>query len=226
MSDTRPFALVAGAGLGLGRSLLDRFSAGGYESIGLSRSVSAQIIDIHKLDLSDAKATQSKITNLIKEYGAPKVVIHNPSQLVIQPFMQTTQEEFEMCWRSMVQSAVTLAQSTFMPMVRAGGGTFIISGATASLRGGVNFAAFASAKFALRGLAQSLAREYQSAGIHVVHVILDGIIDTAASRDLHDLDPSRMMHPEDIAENYWQLAHQPQSTWSHEVDLRPATEKF
>lgn len=126
----------------------------------------------------------------------------------------------------MVQTAVLLAQSTLQPMVRGGGGTFIVSGATASLRGGAKFSAFASAKFALRGLTQSLAREYQADGIHVCHAILDGIIDTPRSRDLHSLDPAKMMKPEDIAEAYWQLAHQPRSTWTHELDLRPASEGF
>jgi NAD(P)-dependent dehydrogenase (short-subunit alcohol dehydrogenase family) len=126
----------------------------------------------------------------------------------------------------MVQSAVLLAQSTMQPMVRAGGGAFLVSGATASLRGSANFSAFASAKFALRGLAQSLAREFQPAGVHVCHIILDGIIDTASSRARHSLDPNKMMRPEDIADAYWQLAHQPRSTWTHELDLRPASESF
>ena len=94
------------------------------------------------------------------------------------------------------------------------------------MRGGARFSAFASAKFALRGLTQSLAREYQPAGVHVCHVILDGIIDTARSRDLHALDPAKMMKPEDIADAYWQLAHQPKSTWTHELDLRPSSESF
>lgn len=126
----------------------------------------------------------------------------------------------------MVQSAVILAQSTIKPMVRSGGGVFIVSGATASLRGSAKFSAFASAKFALRGLTQSLAREYQPTGVHVIHAILDGIIDTERSRQLHSLDPSKMMKSEDIAEVYWQLAHQPRSTWTHEIDLRPSSENF
>ncbi|WP_255509682.1 SDR family NAD(P)-dependent oxidoreductase [Oceaniovalibus sp. ACAM 378] len=88
------------------------------------------------------------------------------------------------------------------------------------------FSAFASAKFALRGLTQSLAREFHPAGVHVCHTILDGIIDTARSRDLHNLDPTKMMKPDDIAQIYWELAHQTRSTWTHELDLRPASEGF
>lgn len=126
----------------------------------------------------------------------------------------------------MALSAAILAHEVFPPMVEAEDGAFLVTGATASLRGGANFSAFASAKFALRGLTQSLAREYQSSGIHVAHVILDGIIDTAASRDRHGLDPTQMMKTTDIAEAYWQLAHQPKSTWTHELDLRPMSESF
>lgn len=98
-------------------------------------------------------------------------------------------------------------------MVRAGGGTFIVSGANASLRGGAKFAAFASAKYALRSLTQSLAREFQLAGAHVWHRILDGILDTARSRIFHSLDTAKMMNPDDLAQIYWEPAHQPKSTW-------------
>ena len=106
------------------------------------------------------------------------------------------------------------------------GGKFIVLGATESLRGGGNFSTFANAKFALRGLAQSLTHEYQPAGVHVCHVILDGIIDTFWSSTLHAHDPDKMMKPQDIAETYWQIAHQPKSTWTHELDLRPRSEGF
>ena len=220
--------LVAGAGAGLGHSLLRRFQAGGYTAIGLVRTLPEPIADLElrQVDLSDAELASALITRLILDYGPPKVVVHNPAQLVIQPFAETTLDDFEQCWQSMVKSAVVVAQSVLQPMVRAGGGAFIVSGATASLRGGAKFSAFASAKFALRGLTQSLAREYQPAGVHVVHAILDGIIDTERSRQLHSLDPAKMLKPEDIAEAYWQFAHQPTSAWSHEVDLRPRTESF
>lgn len=126
----------------------------------------------------------------------------------------------------MVQSAVVLSNATIPAMVKNGGGAFLATGATASIRGGAKFAAFASAKFALRGLTQSLAREYQKDSIHVCHVLLDGIIDTPRSRALDGLETERMMQPNDIADAYWQLAHQPKSTWTHELDLRPVSEQF
>lgn len=220
-------ALVAGAGAGLGQSLLSHFEAGGLTAVGLGRTrPDTPVGEFHTLDMSDPVAVPAKIKDLIEQHGPPRIVVHNTAELVISPFPETTLDDYQRTWTSMVQSAVLLAQSVLQPMVRGGGGTFIVSGATASLRGGARFSAFASAKFALRGLTQSLAREYQPAGVHVAHVILDGIIDTPRSRDLHTLDPSRMMKPEDIAEAYWQLAHQSKSTWTHELDLRPSSESF
>ncbi|MEP3348261.1 MAG: SDR family NAD(P)-dependent oxidoreductase [Litoreibacter sp.] len=224
---TKPLALVAGAGAGLGQSLLARFEQGGFTPVGLGRTAPLNPVgEFHTLDLADEAAVPAKIADIIGTHGVPQIVVHNTAELVIAPFADTSLDDFSRTWTSMVQTAFLLGQATLPQMAKANGGSFIVSGATASLRGGAKFAAFASAKFALRGLTQSLAREYQPQGVHVCHAILDGIIDTDRSRDLHSLDPAKMMKPEDIAEAYWQLAHQPQSTWTHELDLRPASEGF
>jgi NAD(P)-dependent dehydrogenase (short-subunit alcohol dehydrogenase family) len=227
MADKR-LALIAGAGAGLGYALLRRFEQGGMQAVGLARTppIDDSGLDIRVCNLSDASDTSDIIAGLVQEYGPPKIVVHNPSNLVIQPFLDLDQDDFEASWRSMVLSAFILAQSVLGPMKEAGGGALIVSGATASLRGGAKFAALASAKFALRGLTQSLAREFQPSGVHVIHAILDGIIDTERSRTRHGLDPAKMMKPEDIADAYWHLGHQPPSAWSHEIDLRPQTENF
>ncbi|MEM1386228.1 MAG: SDR family NAD(P)-dependent oxidoreductase [Pseudomonadota bacterium] len=227
MVDQAPLVLVAGAGAGLGQALLARFEQGGFAPVGLGRSrPKAPIGVFHALDLADEEEMRATLGHVIDAHGPPKVVVHNAAELVISPFEDGHVSDYERTWSSMVKSCVLLAQATLKPMVRAGGGAFIVSGATASLRGGARFSAFASAKFALRGLTQSLAREFQPAGVHVCHTILDGIIDTERSRALHSLDPSKMMRPADIAEAYWQIAQQPQSTWTHELDLRPASESF
>ena len=221
------YALVAGAGAGLGQALLARFRSGGLHAVGLGRTVPDTIVgEFLKVDLSDSVAARDCLAEVIGKHGAPEIVVHNTAELVISPFAETDLADFQRVWTSTVQSAVSLGQAVLEPMVNNGGGSFIVSGATASLRGGPRFSAFASAKFALRGLTQSLAREYQSKGVHVAHVILDGIIDTKRSRELHSLDSSKMMRVEDIAEAYWQLAHQPASTWTHELDLRPSSESF
>lgn len=223
----KPLVIVAGAGAGLGQALLARFEAGGYAPVGLGRSAPDEPVGTFiTLDLSDEVAVGQVMADVIARLGSPKVVIHNTAELVMQPFLNTQVSDFQRTWASMVQPAVLLARSTFPAMMEHDGGAFVVSGATASLRGGANFSAFASAKFALRGLTQSLAREFQPRGIHMCHVILDGIIDTNRSRELHSLDPCKMMLPEDIAEAYWNIAHQPATTWTHELDLRPASENF
>lgn len=180
----------------------------------------------HAVDLADPDQTCPLIAGLIQRHGPPKIVVHNTAELLIAPFAETRLADYQRTWAAMVQTLVLLAQATLQPMVRGSGGTLIVTGATASLRGGARFSAFASAKFALRGLTQSLAREYQPAGIHVAHVILDGIIDTPRSRELHSLDPAKMLKPDDIAETYWKIAQQPRSAWTHEMDLRPSSESF
>jgi len=105
-------------------------------------------------------------------------------------------------------------------------GTIILTGATAGRRGGAKFAAFASAKFALRGLAQSLSREFGPQGVHVAHVVLDGLIDEAQTEQrLGPSKPTRM-EPDAVARAYLNLATQHPSAWTHELDLRPFSERF
>ena len=116
-------------------------------------------------------------------------------------------------------------------MLTRGHGTIIFTGATASLRGGAGFAAFAGAKHALRALAQSMARELGPQGIHVAHVVIDGAIDTAfIAQNFPERyalkEKDGILDPEAIAENYWQLHRQPRSAWTHELDLRPWTETW
>ena len=221
-----PLAIVAGAGPGLGQSLVTSFRQNGYAASGLNRTVPPGASTTLAVDLTDPGRTKAELGALIRTHGAPKLVVHNTAKLVIAPFADSGPEDFEAAWRAMVLSAVHLAHATLPVMAETGGGTFIVSGATASLRGGRNFAAFASAKAGLRALTQSLAREYGPKAVHLVHTILDGIVDTTASRALHGMDPSRMMQPADIASTYLSLASQPKSTWTHELDLRPMGEPF
>ncbi|KPD10456.1 SDR family NAD(P)-dependent oxidoreductase [Phaeobacter sp. 11ANDIMAR09] len=223
---TNSLAIVAGAGPGLGQSLVSAFGRNGYNAFGLNRTVPQGAGSTQAVDLTDQRHTKARLRDMICTHGAPKLVVHNTAKLVISPFEDTSVDDFEATWRAMVLSAVNLAQGVLPAMVETGGGTFIFSGATASLRGGRNFSAFASAKASLRALTQSLAREYGPKGVHVVHVILDGIVDTEASQARHNMDPSRMMKPSDIANTYLALANQPKSTWTHELDLRPMGEAF
>lgn len=221
----QPLAIIAGAGPGLGRHLVHRMMGEGFNAFGLNRTPQ----DNHRIlavDLGDPIQVNQAIKDMLCAAGAPRLVVHNAARLVIAPFEETGPEVFLETWKSIVLSAVNVAHATLPSMVANGGGTFIVSGATASLRGGARFSAFASAKAGLRALTQSLAREYGPKGIHVVHVILDGILDTEASRSRHRLDESRMMKLDHVADAYLHLASQPQSAWTFELDLRPMGEVF
>ena len=224
----KPIALILGAGPGLGESLCEKFSDAGYLLVTVNRSYKSDndLIENHIADLGGAQTTKKVLSDIVKKHGAPEVVIHNTAQLVIKPFLETSEYEFEQCWSSMSKSLFNSMQVLLPSMLAAGKGCVLVSGATASIRGGNKFSAFTSAKFALRGLTQSLAREYQNQGIHVTHILLDGIIDTAHSRKIHSLSPNNMLKPNDVAEQYLNIVNQPKSVWTHELDLRPSSENF
>ncbi|MGH1485767.1 MAG: SDR family NAD(P)-dependent oxidoreductase [Cellvibrionaceae bacterium] len=229
IKEKKPLVVIAGLGKGLGLELAVFFVNKGYRVIGLNRNTigaDENTIIEYIVDLNDEVAVNKVASLIFSKYGIPEVLIHNTQQLVIAEFEKTSAIQFEACWRSIVLSAFLFSQ-TFLPeMAKRGCGSLIVSGATASIRGGANFSAFSSAKFALRGLTQSLARSYQQKGIHVAHVLLDGIINTDNSRELHQMSSDKMMQPNDIANVYWQIINQTKSVWTHELDLRPATENF
>jgi NAD(P)-dependent dehydrogenase (short-subunit alcohol dehydrogenase family) len=222
-----PFAIVADAGPGLGHALVKNPGARGYDAFGLNRSAPSGADDrILSCDLTDPLQVSRCVTDLIRTHDAPAIVIHNPTKLVIAPFTETSADDFKAIWRTMVLSAVYLSHAVLPGMVESKGGAFVISGSTVSLRGGRNFAAFASARAGLRAVAQFLAREYMPKGIYVARVILDGIPNNRASRSLRALDPVRTTQTKDVAATCLRLARQPKSAWIHELDLRPMGEAF
>ena len=222
----KPLAIISGSGPGLGLYLLNYLDRQGYKVIGFNRSNNTDDPRIKTCDLSNGVHVNEEINNVIELYGPPKLVVHNTAQLMIKPFSQTSVEDFEVIWRAMVLSGVNLAKAVLPSMAVEQSGSFIVSGATASLRGSANFSAFSAAKSALRSLTQSLAKEYGANGIHIAHVILDGILNTQASKELHNLDDSKMLQLNDVADAYIQLASQPKSAWTFEMDLRPMGESF
>jgi NAD(P)-dependent dehydrogenase (short-subunit alcohol dehydrogenase family) len=227
--------LLTGAAGGLGASIAKTFAAAGHDVIGLARTD-------RSFDHLSARVGQNgtAYTHLVCDITRPAdvtavlqphaghidVLIHNPHVLTIKPFAQTTADEFEQAWRVACLGAMLSAQSVLPHMVARGHGVMILTGATAGIRGGAQFAAFASAKFALRGLAQSLAREFGPSGIHVAHVILDGLIDEPQTDQRFGTSPSTRMDPDAVASIYLELASQPPSAWTHEMDLRPFSERF
>ncbi|WP_448106523.1 SDR family NAD(P)-dependent oxidoreductase [Pseudomonas azerbaijanoccidentalis] len=217
-----PLVLVlAGANESFGGALAKRFIDHGYRVVGLSRSAQALPLEGYlpmACDLTDETQVNATFERIEQTVGTPSVVIHSVGDLLIAPFLQTPVEAFERVWRSMVLSATVVGRAAIEQMLPRQSGSLMFCGATASLRGGANFAAFAAAKFALRGLAQSLAREFQPQGIHVTHLLLDGLIGDSADGD-------RLM-PGALADNFIHLAHQASAAWTHELDLRPYRERF
>ncbi len=229
-----PVSVVAGIGPALGSSLASALLIRGHRVVGLSRSPAASSIlgdenpDFHLLacDVTDANAVRSVFHRIAAEHGPVENLIYNAHELFIGSFMETEEETFERIWRVNTIGAFHCAQAAMAQMLQLGRGAAVFSGATASVRGGARFAAFASSKFALRGLAQSLAREYGPQGIHVAHVIIDGLIWGPAARERHQAQEANCLDPDAIAETVMSLIEQPSRAWTHEIDLRPATEKF
>ena len=218
----KPLAIITGYGHGFGRALNERFEKDGYQSIGVARSSGE-----FQADLTDPKQTHTVINEIIKQYGKPKVVIHNAAELIRGDFLELEASDFEQAWRSSVLTAINVSQAVIPFMQEHETSTLILTGATASNRGSSGFSSFSSAKFALRGLAQSLAREFQRQGIHIVHPIIDGIIWSERSQQrFPNLKQENCLESESLANIYWDLAHQSHSAWTHELDIRPQSETF
>ncbi|MBA3544237.1 MAG: SDR family NAD(P)-dependent oxidoreductase [Chthoniobacterales bacterium] len=231
--DSPRVALVTGVGPGLGAALARRFAREGF-ALGLvarqhdfidelARELSAngrKAIGV-AADVSRPEEIQSAVARVRAELGKISVLLHNASSSSGAGLLGTTPEEFESSWRIASLGGFVSARETAPDMIEAGAGAMIFTGATSSVRGG-GWLAFSSAKFALRGLVQSLARELWPKGVHVAHVVVDGIIGVTGEADTGEpaLDPDQM------AEAYWQLARQDRAAWTLELDLRPHGEKF
>lgn len=230
--------VVAGMAPGLGAGIARIFSQAGYRVAGVSRTQNltgplavelgsgAQTYRHYACDVTQPREVGEMLKAVGTDLGAPTVLIYNPMQLLIKPFLDLTVEELETVWRVSCLGGAIMARAMLPSMLERGSGTIIFSGATASIRGSAQFASLAVAKFGLRGLAQSLAREFGPQGVHVVHAVLDGLIWAPQTRSRFDPARDDCIAPEAIAETYLQLASQQRSAWAHEIDLRPARGKF
>ncbi len=228
-------ALVTGVGPGLGAALARRFAREGFRIAVIARS--ADFIDQLAREISAAGGTaiavtadlaqpdqvRSAIQRVRAELGPIGALIHNASASSGNGLLGTTPEQFEQAWRAAVLGAFVCAQETAPDMIAAGGGVMLFTGATSSVRGG-GWLGFSSAKFALRGLVQSLARELWPKSIHVAHVLIDGIIGEPGVASASASEP--LLDPDRIADAYWQLAKQNSTGWTLELDLRPQNEQF
>ena len=161
------------------------------------------------------------------ELGPVDILVNHASNASWKGLLDLTPDEFDLAWRVSVLGAFLCSRQAVPDMLRQGGGAVIFTGATSGVRGRAGALAFSSAKFGVRGLADSMAREFWPQGIHVAHVVVDGIIDTPRVRAEFGLaDDEPALAPEAIAESYWNLIQQDRSAWSFEIDVRPAGEAF
>ncbi|HXP65857.1 MAG TPA: SDR family NAD(P)-dependent oxidoreductase [Steroidobacteraceae bacterium] len=221
--------LIVGGGGVLGTALAAEFATAGYRALSLRRpeSIGDDTKGMIGCDLADSSAVQRAAEEAQNVCGAIDVVVHNAAHFEKMTFTNTDLSAFELAWRVSVASAAASLRVVLPHMVQRRRGVVIFSGATASIRGGAGFSAFASAKFALRGLAQALAREYQAVGIHVAHVILDGLLRGSPSiARLAATSHRPLLDPREVAAQYRALAEQPPTAWSDEVALRPMGESF
>lgn len=231
----RQIAVVAGVGPGLGRALCERFAAGGMQVAMLARSVdrlkdlAAGNDRLHALrcDVADADSVTAAFARIAAELGPPELVVFNASTFRRAGITELEPAELERCWRVGCLGGFLVGQAAARLMRPRRSGTILLTGATASRRGGLGFAAFAIPKFGLRALAQSMARELGPEGIHVAHVIIDGQIRSPRYEPLlAERGPDSLLEPTAIAETYWQLHRQPRSAWSLELEVRPWVERF
>ena len=232
---TKPTCAVVGVGPGNGAAFARKFASEGYNVALLARNQDysrelegqipgskAFVFDVTAVD------TAGEVFNRIRSTMAPiEVLVYNAGSGQFGSVDDTTPEAFESSWRVNALGCLACAKEVIPDMRKARAGNIVIIGATASLRGGANFAAFASAKAAQRSLAQSMARHLGPERIHVSYVIIDGVVDLERTRKMmSDKPDDYFLKPDHIADSVFFLTRQPRSAWTFELDLRPFGEKW
>jgi NAD(P)-dependent dehydrogenase (short-subunit alcohol dehydrogenase family) len=236
-------ALVVGAGDALGGAIARRFALEGYTACVVRRTAEALQPLVAEIQAEGGRAVAfgadarleeimvPLVDRIEAEVGPIEVAVHNIGANVRFGIRETTARVYRKVWEMAAFSAFLTGREAARVMGPRRGGTILFTGATASVRGGAGFSAFAGAKHAVRALAQSMARELGPEGIHVAHSIIDGPIDTAFIRDqFPDIYARKaddgLLQPDSIAEAYWQIHCQPRTAWTHELDLRPWSESW
>lgn len=240
---SKKVVLVIGAGDATGGAIARRFTREGHVAVivrrdadkltALTEQITAAGGEVHAFGVDARKEDQIEglFARIEAEIGELDVVVFNIGANVNFGIVETTARVYTKVWEMAAFAGFLTGREAAKYMLPRGRGTILFTGATASLRGGKGFSAFAGAKFALRALAQSMARELGPQGIHVAHPIIDGAIDTAWIAEnfpqryaLKDQDG--ILDPDHIADAYWMLHNQPRDAWTHELDLRPWMETF
>jgi NAD(P)-dependent dehydrogenase (short-subunit alcohol dehydrogenase family) len=238
---------VIGAGDYIGAAIAKKFAAEGFTTFVGRRNGEKLAPLVKEIEAAGGSAfartldarKEEEIVSFLSDadrHAPLEVCIFNIGANVNFPLLETTERVFRKVWEMACYSGFLAGREAARLMLPRGRGSIFFTGATASLRGGVGYAAFASAKFGLRAVAQAAARELWPKGIHVAHLIIDAGVDTAWVRErikdregqaeLDNLDPHRLMPPSAVAEAYWQLYRQPQSAWAFEQEIRPFGEKW
>jgi NAD(P)-dependent dehydrogenase (short-subunit alcohol dehydrogenase family) len=229
-----------GASAGLGGALCRRFARANLGVLAAGRTQAKLDGVVGEITRAGGRASsilcdvtsESDVRKAFDEAGAPpKVVVYNAGNAMVRPLLEMDAGFFEEAWRVGCLGGFLVGREAARRMVPAGGGALLFTGATASLRARPPFTAFASAKAALRALAHGLAREFAPQGLHVAHVVVDGMIegDQLLSRfpgAKERAGEDGMLHPDAIADAYFALYAQPRSAWTLELDLRPYKESF
>jgi len=238
-----PIALVVGVGEGLGYALGKRFAAAGFKVALAARNaerverLAEAIIEgggqalALPTDARDEREVMELFDALENEHGPVQVTVFNAGAMYRSPIAEMPADMFEEVWRAGCYAGFLVGREAARRMAPRASGTILFTGATASLRGGAQFAAFAAAKHGLRAVAQSMARELGPKGVHVAHVVIDGMIDTQAARQRYPeraatLGDDGMLAPDAIAETFYRIHTQSRSAWTFETDLRPWAERF
>jgi len=242
-STRHPVALLIGAGDATGGAIAKRFAAGGYTACVTRRDAAKLEPLVAAIRAAGGRAEpfgsdarrEDEVVALVdrieREVGPIEVLVFNIGANVPSSVLEETARKYHKIWEMACFSGFLNAREVAKRMVEHGRGTILFTGATASLRGSANFAAFAGAKAALRALAQSMARELGPRNVHVAHVVVDGAIDTEFIRSnfperYAQKDQDGILSPAHIAENYWHLHAQPRDAWTFELDLRPWNERW
>lgn len=240
-------ALLVGAGDAIGAAVASRFAKGGYtvciarrdaaKSDALLAELRAEGYAAHafSVDARQEAEVQKLFHDVEATIGPIHVCLFNAGSNVAKPLLDTTEKLFFKAWELACYAGFLVGREAAKVMLSRGSGTILFTGATASIRGSKNFAAFSSAKFGLRAVAQAMARELGPQNIHVVHLLIDAGVDSEAIHkrmkaatgvEASDIPPDSLTRTSSIAEAYWFAHQQSRDGWTHELDLRPAIEKW
>jgi NAD(P)-dependent dehydrogenase (short-subunit alcohol dehydrogenase family) len=225
-------ALIVGAGRGLSASLTRLLRKEGLR-VAIAARDTAKLAPLcaetgaqpFACDAQDAAQVQRLFAEVEHEQGSPDVVVYNASARSRGPFVDLVAEDVQRALQVTAFGAFLVAQAAASRMLPKGQGAILFTGASASVKGYAQSAPFAMGKFALRGLAQSMARELSPQGIHVAHFVIDGAI-RSADRPVDPAKPDAMLDPDAIAASYLAVLRQPRSAWTWEMELRPWVERF